>query len=319
MNVFDWKLQMTNIINSKYHSENAVDDFMLNIGNVLMMKDRKDIDLVKSSIIKSLRNKDLRVLSYHNDIDAYSKDMNEIIPNCLPFKTMLIIPDMPTLIPIMDDKENLICTHIILWTFIHEVTLGYYFVCYSKCSVSPTNNKITSPEMISATVVLEDMSKINLETMSICMPKTVSISEAFRELLGYTMSQIFYHLNYALYNAKRDTCHYLSTSYTGKVQYRNFANKKIGQKIYVDEILYVGKKSELSNANLIKHFGIKHKLNHACEVMGHWRILPERCKIGHDRDGKEITDITWVKPFVRGEGDLIIKNRYINKVEKETV
>ena len=95
-----------------------------------------------------------------------------------------------------------------------------------------------------------------------------------------------------------------------RIQYRNFARRLIGKTIYTNECLYIGKKKSLENSKF-KDFKIINKPQFASEVMGHWRRLPERCVIGHDREGKEILDWTWVRPYIKGEGDLKVKSRII--------
>ena len=63
-------------------------------------------------------------------------------------------------------------------------------------------------------------------------------------------------------------------------------------------------RQEYPNARIIT------KPNYSWEVRGFWRQLANRQKIGHDRNGLIIYNgYTWVKPHVRGEGELIKKVR----------
>lgn len=63
-------------------------------------------------------------------------------------------------------------------------------------------------------------------------------------------------------------------------------------------------RQEYPNARIVT------KPNYSWEVRGFWRQLASRQKIGHDRNGLIIYNgYTWVKPHVRGEGELIKKVR----------
>lgn len=141
--------------------------------------------------------------------------------------------------------------------------------------------------------------------------ETVSTLDANNNLdINILAYMLFMHIQNVLEHSVRNDYKLLEYNSQRKVQYRNFARRRTGKIVYTNECLYIGKKKSLETSKY-KEFKIISKPQFASEVMGHWRKLPERCVIGHDREGKEILDWTWVKPYVRGEGDLKVKSRIL--------
>jgi len=84
-----------------------------------------------------------------------------------------------------------------------------------------------------------------------------------------------------------------------------------GKKSYykLNQIIYLTKKNHQENVE--KTIKKKVEWTHSYRVMGHWRTL-EPGKIGKNQEGNYIVPgFTWVKDFVKGEGELIEKIRII--------
>lgn len=82
-------------------------------------------------------------------------------------------------------------------------------------------------------------------------------------------------------------------------------DKKVVKKI--NHAIYVAPKSYRSAIE--NRFHSKINWDHAWEVRGHWRRVQGN---GHDRTGTSIKGFTWVRPYQKGTGVLVKKNRIIN-------
>lgn len=219
--------------------------------------------------------------------------LSAISKNRIPFKTCFFVFEnlfMNTagLNPATEDSIVLI-----RYLFLYEVSPECYFY---KLRYTTSTDSGVEHGFINCKDILDYTCNNQNETMMSCI-----LTED---------QKVFLVVLQVLEQAKRDNYKLLEYNSQHKVQYRNFARKLTGKIVYTNECLYIGKKKSLENSKF-KDFKIINKPQFASEVMGHWRRLPERCVIGHDREGKEILDWTWVRPYIKGEGDLKVKSRII--------
>jgi hypothetical protein len=87
--------------------------------------------------------------------------------------------------------------------------------------------------------------------------------------------------------------------------FKIYPNKK-KSKITINNVVYVGAKTDTQSN---KALGREVEWTHSWEVMGHWRRVRG---LGHDRSGQLITSgFTWVKPHIKGDGELVVKTRVL--------
>lgn len=91
-----------------------------------------------------------------------------------------------------------------------------------------------------------------------------------------------------------------------RIKYRSGGKKFIKK---INHLIYVTPKRQMREAERQHHAIV---WDHSWEVRGHWRKLMEG-RTGHDRSGNEISGFTWVRPYVKGEGELIHKVRKVKQ------
>lgn len=274
----------------------------------------EDLIKEKSNIIKSLKNKELRIFSYHNnvknyiDVDVFKMPNN--LPNCMPFKTMLVVPDTPTMFNYNEETTGAIVVAL-PYLFIYEVTPDKYILFSNLICIRRTNG--SKPDAFNGlgSVTLQ-LSNTNIVSSPAMLSSDLIFKEntIFTNMFSRLSVMLFHEFNKVLYEAKYDSFYSLNVKNSGKMTFTNYAKRKIGQTVYSNEVLYIGKKSKIPRG-YFNNTGITHKQNVAYEVMGHWRKLIDESWIGHDRDGNKIKNFTWVKPHVRGSGELKVKSRVI--------
>jgi len=120
-------------------------------------------------------------------------------------------------------------------------------------------------------------------------------------LYGFLLGYLSRLLTSALYD--KNTM--VGEEYNHKIKGEDIFGKK---KIHIiNKVVYISPKERAKSIHPSP--GKKINWTHKWEVRGHWRRIKS---IGKNRDGEYIiSGFTWVKDFVKGDGELVVKSRVV--------
>lgn len=265
------------------------------------------------NFIKLLKSNDIQTFSYTPDLHYTEAIANRNIPNCIPCKHMLVVFDEPIIDSFAD--FNLFTTKM----FISEESPSLYTVVQTSAlffeEAGKTRHQITTLGNI---LKLQDSYLRTSYAENAQKTWHCNSQEDFGEMLTSTLMSHFIDFNRVLYKAKAEQYLQVDAQLKQKVTFKNYKGQKTSKQIISPSIIYIGSKKDYVKTSYAKQGLPYRKCDHATQVLGHWRRLSERQQIGHDREGNEIQDFTWIKSYIRGEGDLVCKHHVIRGNDDET-
>lgn len=261
---------------------------------------------IKSDFIKMIKSNSIQTFSYTPDRHYQNKLVHQIVPNCMPCKYVLVLFDEP----IIDsfDTFDLLTTKMFIF---EKSPKEYDVVQISTAFFRQLGTVRHSVFTLHNTVVMKEA---HLET-SISEEDVKQMSASSQEdivaLMTMTLASHFMDFNRMLYKAKAEQYLQVDSEIKQKVTFKNYKGQKTSKQIISPSIIYIGSKKDYAKTSYAKAGSTVRQCEHATQVLGHWRKLSERQQTGHDREGNEIKDFTWIKSYIRGKGDIVYKHHVI--------
>ena len=276
-------------------------------------------DMILSNAKKSERDfiKDIFAKTELFDVSRIKEYVPQLIPverngeMISPIPKEITLPFESCFIEIWNDEDEI--NGVFIREYSPEILTGAAYCFYKKENIkttTPFTIRLDTLELIIKTKDVENLIYETAKEMSVSMSEITAYDKMLlRQLNPVRFSDIGRMIQIGANVLDSLNKREVITDHASRPEYYTFKDKnKKTVKIENRPIYYIlNKGTKTHGIKTITHL----EYSHAFNVIGHWRKLNGKNK-GLNRQGQRVVEgHTWIKPFVKGQGELVQRVRIV--------